>query len=346
METKIVYVLVSTEKDIYLEQAYVSMYSLKRYMPDAKITLLTDKLTVDTFIGVRKEQIKYVDEIVIVDLDGDKLNAQQRSRQLKTSVRNRISGDFLFVDCDTIIVSSLEEIDKCDAEIAACRDTHSYLADNPYQDMHLHDGHKLGWPIDDEKDYFNSGIIFVKDTPKTHEFYRCWNKNLNKGYQKHVFMDQPSFAKTNFEMGHVIKHLPDIWNCELKHGIRYLKDAKIVHYLCTNPSVHQSKQLFLLNEKDCLLEIKRTGMISDEIKAVVEDPFLGIAEVTHCFSGEDVFFFRTQTYNFFRNHFRKKHSTCFEKLLLFKYKVSLIPDKLSRIVKGKSLVSFLYTLYV
>lgn len=321
MKTKIVYVLVSSPNDIYLEQAYVSMFSVKYYMPDSKITLLTDKLTADTFEGIRKKEVQYANEVVVVELDGTKMNAQQRSRQLKTSIRNRIQGDYLFIDCDTIITKRLDDIDNIDAEIAACRDTHSTLADNPYRGMHLRDGHKLGWPIENEIDYFNSGVIYVKDTPITHEFYKRWNENLNLGYPKQVFMDQPSFAKTNYEMGHIIQHLPDVWNCELKHGIRYLKDAKIVHYLCTNPSYHQNKQLFILNEKDCLLEIKNAGIISDKIKSVVDDPFNGLAEITHCFSGEDVYFFQTEKYNILRTHFNQGHSFVSEKLMLWESKL-------------------------
>ena len=305
MKTKIVYVLTSSEEDIYLEQAYVSMCSLKHHMPDAHITLLTDKLTADSFKGIRKEEVRYVDEIVVVDLDGEKLTAQQRSRQLKTSVRNRIEGDFLFVDCDTVITRSLDGIDETGAMMAACRDTHSDFVNNPYRNLCLMHGHLLGWPIDNEEDYFNSGVIFVKDVPEAHEFYRRWNENLNKGYSSKVFMDQPAFAKTNYEMGHVIQHLPDVWNCELKHGIRYLKDAKIVHYLCTNPSRHQDKQLFLLNEKNVLMEVKRTGRISDDIMAVMDDPFVGLAETTHCFAGEDLFFFRTSEYNYLRKGFSR-----------------------------------------
>lgn len=305
MKTKIVYVLVSSDNDIYLEQAFVSMCSLKRQMPNAYIVLLTDTITEKSFIGKRKEEVKYVDEIVAVELDGNKLNAQQRSRQLKTSIRNRIDGDFLFVDCDTIITHPLEEIDKMDIMIGACRDTHSDFSDNPYRDMCIEHGRLLGWPIEDEKDYFNSGVIYVKDTQETHEFYQRWNENLNQGYSRNVFMDQPSFAKTNYEMGHIIKHLPDVWNCELKHGIKYLKDAKIVHYLCTNPSQHQNKQLFLLNEKDMLMEIKRTGTLSNEIIDVMDDPFKGLAETTHCFAGEDIYFFRTPSYNYLRNGFNR-----------------------------------------
>ena len=318
MNTKIVYVLVSSENDIYLEQAYISMYSLKYYMPKSTITLITDRQTAETLHGNREKETKYVDEWVIVDLDGNRLNAQQRSRQLKTSTRNRIDGDFLFIDCDTIVVRPLDAIDNTKIEIAACKDTHCKLVNNPYRGMHLRDGHKLNWPIDNEEDYFNTGVIFVKDTCQTRDFYKRWNENLNLGYPKNVYMDQPSFAKTNFEMGHIVQQLPDIWNCELKHGIRYLKDAKIVHYLCTNPSVHQNQQLFLLNEKDSLLEIKRSGIINDTIKSIVEDPFCGLAEVTHCFSGEDLFFFQTPAYNYLRQHYKKGEFSTFDKVVIYK----------------------------
>lgn len=305
MKTKVVYVLVSSDKDIYLEQMYVSMYSLRFYNPNAYVVLLTDSQTAMTFTGRRKEMTKYADEIVKIELDSS-LNGQQKSRQLKTSIRNRIDGDFLFIDCDTIITRDISCIDETSVSIAACRDTHSSFIDNPYRDMCLKDGQLLGWPIEGEKDYFNSGVIYVKDNSETREFYRRWNENLNLGYSKKVYMDQPSFAKTNYEMGHIVRHLDDIWNCELKHGIRYLKDAFIIHYLCTNVSTSHDKQLFILNEEDVLLEVKRTGDISEQIKETIVDPFKGIAEITHCFAGEDVYFFKTFCYNFVRQHYRTR----------------------------------------
>ena len=54
MRTKLLYVLVSSKDDIYLEQAYVSMYSAKFYMPDCHIVLLTDNISNETFTGLRK----------------------------------------------------------------------------------------------------------------------------------------------------------------------------------------------------------------------------------------------------------------------------------------------------
>ncbi len=43
--TKFLYILVSGQTDIYCEQTYVSMLSLKHYNPDAEISLLVDDET-------------------------------------------------------------------------------------------------------------------------------------------------------------------------------------------------------------------------------------------------------------------------------------------------------------
>ena len=303
MKTQIVYVLTSTNKDIYLEQAYASMYSLKYYMPEAHIILLVDKETEKTFIGLRKEEIKYADEIVTIDLDAKKYNGQKRSRILKTSVRKYIKGDFLFIDCDTIITRPLDDIEKIDAEIAACWDTHSLFKDNPYRNLCVRHAQILGWDVEQEEEYFNSGVIYVKDTPLAHQFYKQWNQNWFEGEKKGVNMDQPAFALTNSQMGHVVKTLPDVWNCELKHGVKFLKDAIIVHCLCTSISNGKHEQFFIMNDNRELLKIKETGELTPEIIKTIEDPFYGIARLTHCFAGEDVYYFRTYGHNFLRKKY-------------------------------------------
>jgi hypothetical protein len=309
MKTKIVYVLVSGPGDLYLEQAFVSMHSLKRYSPDAHVTLVADLATEASFTGVRRKEIRYVDEMVAVDLPDATAPASRRSRQLKTSVRNRVEGDFLYIDCDTLVARPLDAIDGTEAELAACRDTHSRFADNPYREMDVELGHRLGWPVENEEEYFNSGVIYAKDTPLARDFYTRWNRNLTEGYARDVVMDQSSLAQTNWQMGHPVRLLPDAWNCEVKHGIRYFKDAYVLHYLCTNPSRLQDRQLFLLNEKEALLRVKETGEITPEIHEVVEDPFKGLAEATHCFAGRDLEFFQSWLYNYARWQYRKGPSS-------------------------------------
>ena len=293
---KYVYVLASSVKDFYLEQAYISMFSLKHHMPDAHVVLLTDDITYASFVGLRKEELRYADEVIPVPLDAA-YNQRQRSRLLKTLVREYVEGDYLFIDCDTVICRPFESLEPLSQDMAACVDTHCPdFRDNPYRGLCLMHGHLLGWPIDEETQYFNGGVLLVKDTPIVHEFYRRWHASLKDGFSKGVFMDQPSFAKTNYEMGHVVHVLDDVWNCELKHGIRYLKDARIVHYLTTNTSRDKGSQLFRLNEPDLFEEIKKTGVIPAEIETIADDPFKGIAPLTHVFAGRDVYFFRTESY--------------------------------------------------
>mgnify|MGYP000042041398 CR=1 FL=1 len=124
MKTKIIYVLVSNENDCYLEQALVSIYSLRLYNPDANLLLLVDEETSRTLEnGIRKLILNYVSKLVIVDVPFH-YSKQQKSRYIKTSLRSQVIGDFLFIDCDTIINEELKDIDNLSCEIAAVPDCH------------------------------------------------------------------------------------------------------------------------------------------------------------------------------------------------------------------------------
>lgn len=336
MDTKIVYVVVSSYDDIYLEQASVSMCSVKYHMPDAYVVLLTDKITSDTLIGKRKEEIKYADEIIVIDLDGKKYNAQQRSRQLKTTMRLHVKGDFLYIDSDTVITRSLADIETIDATIAACRDGHCDFHNHPLRELCMRDCRLLDWPVEQESVYFNGGVMLVKDKPEAYTFFQKWNENLNGGYIKNVFADQPALAKTNFEMNHILFCLDDIWNCQIKRGFRYMKDAYIVHYLCTVPSQYQNQQLFLLNEKSVLHKVKEEGTIDQEIMDVIDDPFKGIAESTLSFSGEDLFFLDSPVYHFVRIHYtRDKFSWVMYLIRVINY-LERIKKRYIRILQGRA----------
>lgn len=301
MKTKLVYVVVSTAKDYYLEQAYLSMYSAKKVMPDCHIVMLTDTTTQATLTGTRAKEVQYADDVVAVDLDPERYNGQKRSRILKTSVRNHIDGDFLFIDSDTVVVKPLDVIDEFPHELGLVRDTHATLADSPFYDFHLIEGEIFGFPIAQERDYFNTGVIYVKDTPAMHEFYRQWNANLLRGHEKGVTMDQPSFAFTNYTLGHVAHHLDDVWNVQFKYAMKYIAAGKILHYLCTNKSANAEEQLFILNDLAVFEHIKESGEVPEFLDALIADPFTAVAACTHSFAGRDVWFFHTGGFQILRD---------------------------------------------
>ncbi|SHL48490.1 glycosyltransferase [Fibrobacter sp. UWEL] len=279
MKTKFLYTLVSSENDCYLEQAFLSMASLKYNNPEAKIILLVDQVTNSSFHDNRKKLLSYVDELKVIDVDRES-SAFFRSRFIKTNARNLVEGDFLYIDSDTIITKSLNDIDQCQYEIAACQDSHVPFNLNPYKATCKKHAELLNWDLNDDVTYFNSGVIYVKDTQNTRDFYKLWHKEWLSGTKSKVFMDQPSFAKANHIMGDSIRMLDDIWNCELKYGMQFLKDAKIVHYLCSNKNIHSINNVFLLNDQNYFESIKKNCSITDNIKQLFTDPFKGIVSGT------------------------------------------------------------------
>ena len=114
-----VYVLVSSPKDLYYEQALMSLYSLRLYMPDARTVVLVDSGTKATFTeeNKRTKLASFASEIISVDFD-DKVSNVERSRLIKTSIPDYVDNDFLYIDCDTIIAGDLSEIENCPFETA------------------------------------------------------------------------------------------------------------------------------------------------------------------------------------------------------------------------------------
>lgn len=157
---------------------------------------------------------------------------------------------------------------------------------------------KIGCDITNENDYFNSGVIFAKDCPEVHKFYTRWHENWKDGEKCGIFMDQPSFAQTNITFNHMISQLPDIWNCQIIHGIKYLNNAKILHYLCTSPTRKGDKELFILRDRNCFENLKKDLSVPVKITDCFTDPFKGINECVHVLSGKNVDLCQTESFRF------------------------------------------------
>ena len=100
MRTKLVYVLASTENDLFYEQCLISVYSAQLYNPNIKIVLVVDNKTHSTLKGNRKEITDYVDDIIVKDFP-EETSMFMRSRLMKVELRSLVKGDYLYVDCDT-----------------------------------------------------------------------------------------------------------------------------------------------------------------------------------------------------------------------------------------------------
>ena len=246
MKTKLVYVLTCAPEATYIEQALMSVYSARHYNPDAHIVLMVDDKTDALLTGKRGEILNYISEKIVVPFEDESLTPMYRSRWIKTQVRQLIKGDFMFVDCDTITQRSLADIDNFDCEVGAVLESH--LPVNNYCDSLFRAANsatsQIGVDVAAEQLYFSSGVLLVRDTKKTHKLYELWHWYWKEGNEKGVKIDQPSLAKANREIGHIINQIPDTYNCILFTRPIFIRDAHILHIAAyQNPSFLFTKQV-------------------------------------------------------------------------------------------------------
>lgn len=265
MKTKIAYILTSDNTDYYLEQTLVSIYSVRLHNSDAEIILVVDTETNNTLIEKRKIITKYISQKIIVETPYN-YSKMQRSRFLKTTLRRHISGDYLFMDSDTIITDDLSEIDNVPFDIAAVPDKHVMIKNHPRYKYIKEWAKVANWNLIIDRYYFNSGVFYVKDSPLTHLFYEKWfhiwsELSTNKG----INIDQPSLAKVDEMHNYIIKELDGIWNCQInENGLPFLSNAKVIHYFASAMKGKRSNPYYFYNNK-IYEKIKREGVIDQDL---------------------------------------------------------------------------------
>ena len=271
---KYVYVLVSSLKDLYYEQALMSVYSLRLHTPHADIVVLMDNKTAESLTGKRAALKDYATEITSVDFE-DSVPNVDRSRLIKTAIPDYVQGDFLYIDCDTIIADDLSSIAECPYSVAGVLDGHVLLDEHVHRDYFLKRDKKLGFHGTKAAGFnFNGGLVFARDTPEAKALFKAWNEAWKySAYQKHDKHDQSALNEANYRTGLAMKQLPGEWNCQPSHGgLAFLKDAKIIHYYSSEFSGKHYLPYYKLADKTLQEKIKEEGDIPDEVKQMIAEP--------------------------------------------------------------------------
>ena len=258
MHTKIVYILVSDANDTFLEQAWVSIYSLRKYHQESVVELVVDENTNFSLTGKREEMLKLVSHVTTINIP-EEYHKIQRSRYLKTNLRKLVSGDYLFIDCDTIICGRLDEIDNTRSDIAMVADINGDLL---LKDQQIIDRcEAAGFKNLKGKPYFNSGVIYAKDTPVAHRLYEEWHKQWQISDHNGISFDQPALSQANHILGSPIMELSGFWNCQYKYrsGYKLMDDSVILHYYSNNgigkQSYAQNRIFEYIKEKGCITPV-------------------------------------------------------------------------------------------
>ena len=231
-----VYVLVSSSKDTYLEQTILSILSLRRAVDTHDVYVLIDPKTKDSLTGRRAKLHEVADHVLVIDCPAE-YDAQQRSRFLKNTMYSRVPHDFIYIDGDTIVCEDISTA-AGDYSLAAVLDRHELVSQHPRADRLDKRAKKCGFNTSFEDMHFNGGLMYVKKSPVSEQFFSLWNELWRECLTHNVSQDQTSLNEVNFRMGGVIHALDGTYNCQIcdAAGLRYLNEAKVIHYFASGGS--------------------------------------------------------------------------------------------------------------
>jgi hypothetical protein len=183
-------------------------------------------------------------------------------------MRDYIGGDFLYIDCDTIISGDLSAIDDLKIELGAVPDAHSGFnsgyGNRPYV---LSVIKRIGFTFSPEPAYhFNGGLVFSRDTPLSRGFFKEWHKLWQISMSKGISTDMPSLNQANINCNECIRAMDGIWNCQITNGgLQYLANSKIIHYFSSN----KQENPYLLANETVFENVRKNGLtehIRDKLK--------------------------------------------------------------------------------
>jgi hypothetical protein len=196
----ICFVLAAKGLGLYADMAAVAALAVRRLHPKARIILVTDEPTARA-IDHGKHAIADIVSEIIVQRTGTDLPTVS-SRFLKTSLRQLVKGDYLYLDNDAIAVRPLDRGWPRRVDLAVAR-------------------------------YLNSGVAFVRDTPGAHAFYAEWHRRWKQTLSLGIWQDQFSFNSASITGTGTIAILPDRDNW-VTHSTAMLRGrARIFHFFAS-----------------------------------------------------------------------------------------------------------------
>lgn len=153
----------------------------------------------------------------------------QRSRWLKTSARLHLPGDFLMLDSDTLIIRPLASLFQMPRDVTAAIDNN--FPPNRVQlapwvaEVYA----KLNWTYDAPR-YYNSGVVFYRDTPAAHAFSASWHAAWQQSCAIVCAKDQPAFNAVVPSYASHIGILPMRYNAMIAEHVHAIRDAAVLHF--------------------------------------------------------------------------------------------------------------------
>jgi hypothetical protein len=183
----ICFVLAAKDLGLHADMAAVAALAVRRLHPQAQIILVTDQPTAGAIDHRDHALADIMNEIIVRKTSNDVPSVS--SRHLKTSLRELVKGDYLYLDNDAIAVRPLDRGWPKRADLAVARDWNKRGIPAPWMPIIEKLRADLGWEFPSDR-YFNGGVIFVRDTSAAHNFYTHWNRRWQQTLSLGIPQDQ------------------------------------------------------------------------------------------------------------------------------------------------------------
>lgn len=222
------YVLASDGEAEHRNLVLASVQVLRYVDPPCRVGLVLDRPSAEAAkrAGIRFSD--YFDDIRIDDTAME--SAIERSRSLKLRLRLETTGDFCYVDSDTLAVRPLTDFPKLKTGVGMVYD---YIPGHPNKlgppESAAIKFEKIGWPYPVPR-YFNGGVIVWLDQADAYLFAETWYNNWQISVAAGVPQDQPALGHTDRLFKGLVSVLPSHFNAQINAWSGFAKDATIWHF--------------------------------------------------------------------------------------------------------------------
>jgi len=233
----------SQRRDRYRTAARAAMLSVRHFHPRDTTICLCDQETEVSILKSGKAWAGILDDVIPChDAEG---GPTHRSRFIKTTLRRRLTGPFVFLDSDTFLLKDIEPLLACNGDLGLTADAFFTTAPGEFPTWARPLFRKYGWASNGR--YFNSGVMFVADTPDSHLLFDEWHERYEKAIASGMLQDQPAFNASIEAVRPRIVEYPESFNFICGVEPRQVPlSARLVHVI-------QSRRTTTLPAYDCIL---------------------------------------------------------------------------------------------
>lgn len=229
VEKTAVYVLTSNSKDIYADMNLVSLWSLQYSNPDCNVVIAMDSLTMKSLSDYSHPILKENCDFVVANVDSE--ISIYRNRFIKTQIRNYVSGNFLYLDADTLIRDDLGLIFNTQTSIAGVPNHNGTGSPTeiPSSSTEFNIINNMGW-MSDLHVYINGGVLYLSDNSDAYKFCDIWHKRwVDSSLTNKIYNDQPALNKALNECNIDFSCLAHRYNAQIFARPSISKNAAIWH---------------------------------------------------------------------------------------------------------------------